>query len=221
MTDDFGGLDQLWPPFALRVTCGPLVLRPLRDADFPEVLAVVHAGVHAPDLMPFSFPWTDATGADMDKQFVQYHWRARAELAPERWQLDLGVWEDGRFVGVQGVSTRDFPVTRTGETGSWLGQAFHGRGIGTLMRQAICVLCLDHLGFAEVTSGAFADNPASQAVSRKVGYRPNGEERYDRKGAPAIMLRLVLAPGDLVRPPYEVEVVGADAFLDLVQARAT
>ena len=24
-------LAQLWPPFALRVTCGPLVMRPLRD----------------------------------------------------------------------------------------------------------------------------------------------------------------------------------------------
>jgi RimJ/RimL family protein N-acetyltransferase len=214
-------LARLWPPFGLRVTCGPLVLRPLRDADFPEVLAVVHAGIHAPDLMPFSFPWTDATGAEMDRQFVQYHWRSRAELAPERWELDLGVWHDGRFVGVQGVSTRDFAVTRTGETGSWLGREFHGRGIGTLMRQAFCVLCLDHLGFEEVTSAAFADNPASQGVSRKVGYRANGEERYARKGAQATMLRLVLRPDDLVRPPYDVDVVGAEAFVDLVQPRAT
>jgi RimJ/RimL family protein N-acetyltransferase len=214
-------MDRIWPPFGLRVTCGPLVMRPMRDEDFPEVLAMVHGGIHAPELMPFAFPWTDATGAEMDRQFVQYHWRARAELTPERWQLDLGVWHDGRFVGVQGVSTRDFAVTRTGETGSWLGRAFHDRGIGTLMRQAICVLCLDHLGFEEVTSAAFADNPASQGVSRKVGYRPNGEERYARKGAPATMIRLVLAPEDLVRPPYDVEVVGAEAFLDLVQARAT
>jgi RimJ/RimL family protein N-acetyltransferase len=214
-------MDRIWPPFGLRVTCGPLVMRPMRDDDFPEVLEVVHGGIHAPELMPFSFPWTDATGAEMDRQFVQYHWRARADLTPERWQLDLGVWHDGRFVGVQGVSTRDFAVTRTGETGSWLGRAFHGRGIGTLMRQTICVLCLDHLGFEEVTSAAFADNPASQGVSRKVGYRPNGEERYARKGAPATMIRLVLAPEDLVRPPYDVEVVGAEAFLDLVQARAT
>jgi RimJ/RimL family protein N-acetyltransferase len=214
-------LAALWPPFGLHLTCGPLVMRPLRDRDFPEVLKVVHAGIHASDAMPFSFPWTDPTGADQERQFVQYHWRARAELAPERWQLDLGVWHEGRFVGVQGVSTRDFPVTRTGETGSWLGQEFQGRGIGTLMRQAMCVLCFDHLGFAEVTSGAFADNPSSQAVSRKVGYRPNGEERYARRGALAAMRRLVLLPEDLVRPPYDVEVAGVDAFLDMVQARAT
>jgi RimJ/RimL family protein N-acetyltransferase len=212
---------DLWPPFALRVTCGPLLLRPMRDEDFPEVLAVVHAGIHAADRMPFSFPWTDPTGAEQERQFLQYHWRARAELAPERWQLDLGVWRDDRFVGVQGISTQDFPVTRTGETGSWLGREFQGEGIGTLMRQAMCVLCFDHLGFEEVTSGAFTDNPASQAVSRKVGYRQNGEERYARKGAVAAMQKLLLRPEDLVRPPYDVDVEGAAGFLELVQTRAT
>jgi RimJ/RimL family protein N-acetyltransferase len=122
---------------------------------------------------------------------------------------------------VQGIATRDFPVTRTGETGSWLGQEFHGRGIGTLMRQAICVLCLDHLGFEEVTSGAFTDNPASLGVSRKVGYRRNGEQRLARKGELATNVQLVLNPEDLVRPPYDVDVVGAEQFLELVQPRAT
>ena len=40
-------------------------------------------------------------------------------------------------------------------------------------------------------------------------------------GDTATMLRLVLRPEDLVRPPYDVEVAGADAFVDLVQPRAT
>jgi RimJ/RimL family protein N-acetyltransferase len=217
-------LAELWPPFALQVTCGPLLLRALRDSDFPEVLAVAQAGIHAADQMPFYVPWTDAQGADLERSFLQYHWRARAELKPESWALDLGVWHEGTFVGVQGVATTDFLVTRTGETGSWLGQRFHGRGTGTLMRQAVCVLCLDHLGFEEVTSGAFSDNPASLAVSRKVGYRANGARRLARKGALATNQQLVLTPEDLVRPPYDVGVVGAPAFRELVglgQARAT
>ena len=224
MTDESGGLAELWPPFGLRMTCGPLVMRPVRDSDFPEVLAVAHAGIHAPELLPFYFPWTDAKGTELERSFLQYHWRARADLSPEKWALDLGVWHEGRFVGVQGVSTQDFLVTRTGETGSWLGQQFHGRGIGTLMRQAICVLCLDHLGFEEVMSGAFSDNPASLAVSRKVGYRPNGEQRLARKGVVATNLRLALTSDDLVRPPHDVRVEGAAAFRELVgivQDRAT
>jgi RimJ/RimL family protein N-acetyltransferase len=214
-------LAALWPPFGLRVTCGPLVMRPLRDEDFPEVLAVVHAGIHGPDLMPFSFPWTDLEGAEQERQFLQYHWGERASLKPEAWALDLGVWHEGHFVGVQGVATHDFQVTRTGETGSWLGMEFHGRGIGTLMRQAICVLCFDHLGFEEITSGAFADNQPSQGVSRKVGYRENGARRFARKGSLATMVQLVLRPEDLVRPPYDVEVEGGERFVAFVQGRAT
>jgi RimJ/RimL family protein N-acetyltransferase len=196
-------------------------MRPLRDDDFPEVLPVVHAGIHAPDRMPFSFAWTDFRGVEQERQFLQFYWGQRASLKPEAWSLELGVWHEGRFVGVQGVGTHDFPVTRTGETGSWLGLEFHGRGIGTLMRQAICVLCFDHLGFEEITSAAFTDNPASQGVSRKVGYRENGERRFARQGALATMVQLVLRPGDLVRPPYDVSVEGAADFLELVQPRAT
>jgi RimJ/RimL family protein N-acetyltransferase len=214
-------LADLWPPFGLRVTCGPLVLRPVRDTDFPEVFAVLHRGVHAPDRMPFYVPWTRAEGTQLERQFLQYHWGMRSSLSPDAWSVDLGVWRDGRFVGMQGVSTKDFPVTRTGETGSWLGQEFQGRGTGTLMRQAICVLCLDHLGFEEVTSAAFTDNPASLAVSRKVGYRADGDRRLARDGQLAITRVLVLRPEDLVRPPYDVAVEGAEAFLELVQGRAT
>ena len=100
-------------------------------------------------------------------------------------------------------------MTRTGETGSWLGQGSQGQGIGTLMRQAICVLCLDHLGFAEVTSGAFATTPPRSGVSRKVGYRRRRRASgWRRKGAVATNVQLLLTPDDLVRPPYDVEVSG-------------
>ena len=218
MTDP---LDVLWPPFGLRVTCGPLVLRAVRDDDWPEVFEVLHRGVHDPDRMPFYFPWTRPRGRELEREVLRYHWGKRSTLRADEWSLDLGVWHEGRFVGIQGVSTKDFPVTRTGETGSWLGQEFHGQGIGTLMRQAICVLCLDHLGFTEVTSAAFADNPASLGVSRKVGYRRDGEQRLSREGELAVNVQLVLTPEALVRPPYDVEVVGAEAFLELVQVRAT
>jgi len=211
-------LAEIWPPFGVRVTCGPLVLRPVRDTDFPEVFEVLHRGVHSPDRMPFYVPWTRATGVELERQFLQYHWGLRSSFSRDAWALDLGVWREGQFVGMQGVSTKDFPVTRTGETGSWLGQVHHGHGTGTLMRQAICVVCFDHLGFEEVTSGAFTDNPASLGVSRKVGYRPAGERRLSREGRLAVNRTLVLRPEDLVRPPYDVAVEGVEPFLAQVLA---
>jgi hypothetical protein len=82
---------------------------------------------------------------------------------------------------VQGFSATDYLVVRTGETGSWLGSRFQGKGIGTAMRQAMCALLFDHLEAEKITSAAFTDNPASLAVSRKVGYTDNGTVRVQRR----------------------------------------
>lgn len=204
-------LADLFPLLGLRVTAGPLELRGITDEDLAALALLAADGVHAPERMPFSFPWTDGTPEEVAQSVLQYHWRKRGELTPKAWSLELGVRWEGELVGIQGVSTTDFLVTRTGETGSWLGLRHHGKGIGTHMRQAICALLFDHLGFQEITSGAFLDNGPSAAVSRKVGYRPNGVVRYQRRDAMAEMQQLVLRPEDLVRgEPIEVE--GAAAF---------
>ena len=53
------------------------------------------------------------------------------------------VSDGGSVAGVQGMLATDFAVNRQVSTGSWLGQAYHGRGIGKEMRAAIL-----HLAFA-------------------------------------------------------------------------
>ncbi len=61
------------------------------------------------------------------------------------------------------------------------------------MRQPACALVLDHLGGEQLTSAAYQDNPASLAVSRKVGYVDNGVERRQRReGELAVLRRRVL-----------------------------
>ncbi len=206
-------LADLFPPFALRVTAGPLEMRALTDDDLLALGDLALRGVHAPGAMPFYFPWTEAPAAELARNTAQYHWRQRASFSPAKWSLDLGVWLGGELVGTQAISTEDFLVTRTGETGSWLGLAHQGRGIGTTMRQAICALAFDHLGFEEVTSAAFLDNPTSLAVSRKVGYEPAGVRRLKRReGELALNQVLVLTPDILVRGEHEVVVQGAEAF---------
>ena len=139
-----------------------------------------------------------------------YHWGKRATFSPDDFCLDLAVVLDGRVIGAQGVAAKDFPVTRTGETGSWLGREFQGRGLGTAMRRAFCELLFDHLGFEEITSAAFLDNPASLGVSRKVGYRPTVVNRLQRReGELALNQGLVLIPETFVRGAQPIEVTGA------------
>lgn len=200
-------------PLGLRITAGPVSLVGITDELVPRLCDLVLAGIHPPDRMPFLHPWTDAPRELLGPNTAQYYWRARAEFTPASWNLDLAVVVGGDVVGVQGLVAQDYAVTRSVETGSWLGRAHQGRGIGTAMRRAVCVLAFDHLGAVEVTSGAFVDNPASLAVSRKVGYRANGTRRRRRReGEVAVEQMFVLTPDDLVRPEHPVEVEGAAAL---------
>ena len=81
------------------------------------------------------------------------------------------------------------------------------------MRRAMCAFVFDHLDAAEITSSAFTDNPASLAVSGKVGYVPNGRVRRERRAGELVStVELVLTPELFVRGEHALEVEGLDAF---------
>lgn len=206
------GIADALPMLGLRIRAGDLELRAITDELIAELGRLAALGIHDPERMPFSFPWTDTPPEEFQQSFAQYHWRTRADFSTAAWSLNLAVLHRGEVVGVQGVATTDFLVTRTGETGSWLGIGQQGRGIGTSMRQVMCAFLFDHLDFIEITSGAFLDNPASLAVSRKVGYVPNGTVRYSRRGKPVDMTKLVLTQTAFQRGPDTLEVEGVEAF---------
>lgn len=192
-------LEQIWPPFALRLEAGDLVLTVLREGDLPELVDLALDGIHDPAQTPFLFPWTDAPADQLPANYVRYVGRVLAGQSPESTSLQLVVRRSGQVVGIQALEGEDFPVTRTLETGSWLARRFHGQGIGTRMRQAVCALAFDHLGAERITSSAFIDNPSSLAVSRKVGYRTNGRQWVARRGVSAEQERLLLTPETFVR----------------------
>lgn len=206
------GIATLFPPLGLRITAGPIELRGLTDDELPALCELAENGIHDPSRMPFFTPWTDAPAGELARNTAAYHWGCRAGWSPQSWSLQLGVWYNGRLVGCQGFETTDYLVTRTGETGSWLGLTHQGQGIGTAMRQALCAFVFDHLDAVEITSGAFVDNPASLGVSRKVGYSPNGVVRMSRRSEVALNQRLVLTPEAFVRGEHPVHVDGLHAF---------
>jgi RimJ/RimL family protein N-acetyltransferase len=202
-------LTDIYPLYALHVSAGPLELRVVRDDDIPALVALAEQGIHDPAVMPFSFPWTDAPSDELPMAMARHYWGARARQTKDAWSLECVVRRNGEVVGIQAIETSDFLITRSGETGSWLARRHHGQGIGTAMRQVICAVAFDYLDFEEITSGAFADNPASRAVSRKVGYRENGRSRTKRRdGELASLERLVLTPSDLIRSELEIRVEG-------------
>ncbi len=209
-------LKEAWPPYALAIRCGDLELRVVRDDDLPELIELISEGVHDPDTMPFSVPWTREPPDRAPAEYARYHWGQRVRLTPSDWSLNFLARRAGVAVGVQDLRGHDFTVTRVGQTGSWLGQRFHGRGIGTRMRATVCAFAFDSLGAVELRSSAFLDNPASLAVSRKVGYRADGTFVVAREGTAATEQRLLLRPEWLVRPEEPVVVTGVDPLLQFL-----
>lgn len=181
-----------WPLLDLRVVTPRLELRPPDDDDLDALAALAADGVHPPDEMPFSEPWTDADPPEVRRRVLQWEWRSRGEWSAERWRLNLSVWADDVCVGTQGISADDFPMMRTITSGSWLGAAHQGKGLGKEMRAAALHLAFAELGAKRAETSAFADNHASLGVTRALGYEPNGEAVELRRGQPATQLRFVL-----------------------------
>jgi len=203
-------LQEIWPPYGVRIEENDLTLTILTDEDIPGLVDLALNGIHEPDAMPFSTPWTAVEPERLPANMIRFFSGVRAQLTPQKFDLLFAVRIAHELAGIQAMHTTDFGVTRTAETGSWLGQSYQRRGIGTRMRRAVCAFAFDHLGAVELTSGAFVDNPASLAVSTKVGYRPNGRFRMTRReGEVAINQRLVLTPDAFVRGE-PITVTGAE-----------
>jgi RimJ/RimL family protein N-acetyltransferase len=207
-----------WPLEHLVLRTPRLELRPDDDEGLRELVEVAYRGVHPPEEMPFAVGWTDADPAYLGRGMLQYFWSKRAGLAPEKWSVHFLVRVEGRVVGVQSLHATGFGVTREVGSGSWIGLRHQGRGIGTEMRAAVLLFAFDHLGATRARSSAFVGNHASNAVSRRLGYRRNGTETVVRRGVPTDDVRFVLDRDDLARPPWTLEVDGAEGCLGLLGA---
>jgi len=204
-------LARFWPLLGLRLATPRLVLTPLRDPDMPEVLELILDGVHEPGAMPFYLPWTEAPRDELIPNTLRYWWTSRGALLPTDWALPFVVRMSGSVLGVQDLMAKDFAVTRTVHTGSFLGLAHHGRGVGTEMRAAVLDFAFDHLKAERADSSAFTDNPASLRVSEKLGYSFDGTRVVQRRpGERAVEQRLILTPADFRRPAWRVQVAGLE-----------
>ena len=193
-----------------------LEIRLPREDEFADLLALIVGGIHDPATMPFTTPFTDRPSPQRERESAQWWWRQRAEWSADKWNLTGAVFVDGRVVGVQDINAEHFASVRSVATGSWLGLAHQGQGLGREMRQAILHLAFAGLGAEEALSGAFFDNAPSLATSRSVGYQTNGEVLAARRDGSARLVNLRID-----RPTWEgrrrddIEIIGLDGCLDM------
>ena len=186
-------LTDLWPQYGLTVRTPRLALRLPREGELAEAAALAGEGVHPPGERPFLTPWTDGGPVDRARAVLRGHWHGLAAWEPASWALGLGVFLDGRPIGMVTLRATDFPVVRQVVTSSWLGLRHHGRGYGTEARAGLLALAFDHLGATAALTEVFRDNHASQGVSRKLGYQPDGISVDARDGVALVSDRLRLS----------------------------
>lgn len=208
-----------WPLFGLRITTPRIELRYPDDADVQALADLAADGIHDPAWTPFGIPWTDVAPPEQQRKSMQHHWLLRATLTPDDWHLPMAVVSDGVIVGVQGVAGKEFPIRRVVGTGSWLGKAHQGQGIGKEMRAAVLHLAFAGLDAVRAESGAWHDNRPSLGVSSALGYVENGDEVVMRRDVADRQIRLKLERAEWeARRRDDIEIFGLEPCLELLGA---
>ncbi|MFD6948972.1 GCN5 family acetyltransferase [Nocardiopsis sp. TSRI0078] len=185
-----------FPPLGLRLNTPRLELRVPSYDDLGQLAEVAVEGIHGPDTMPFAEPWTDQPPDRVALGVVQYNLGRMASWTPRDWNLNLVVVHEGAVVGIQDMRARDFAVIRQVGTGSWLGRAHQGRGIGTEMRAAVLHLAFAELGAVAAVSSVIEGNRASERVCERLGYRADGINLIEVRGKRAVEHRYRLTRQD-------------------------
>lgn len=210
-------LNRHWPLFDLVIRTPRLECRYVTQELAVELVELAAKGIHPPERMPFNMAWTDAPPGELERNSLQHFWRTWSSHRPDEWTLPFAVVADGVVVGTTDVRGSDFAVLRQAGTGSWLGQAYQGKGLGTEFRHAMLELAFAHLGAVRARSAAYDDNTASLGVSRKLGYREDGEKWMVRRGEPARQIRLAMDRADWERiRRSDITVEGLEPCLPLL-----
>ena len=214
-------ISRYWPLLALSIRTPRLELRLPNDDELSELAELAARGVYRAGERPFFSRWAERAPADVARAVIQRQWRKRGAWTPEHWALELAVFDDetGQPLGVQEIRGKDFAALGEVETASWLGVEHQGRGYGTEARLAVLHLAFAELGAEYALSASFVDNASSIAVSRKLGYQPDGVQRDVREGRVLVTQRFRMSRDDWSqRERPEIEVAGAGACLELFGA---
>lgn len=211
-----------WPLFDIRLRTERLELRWPTDDDCLALTELAGRGIHKPGWMPFAHPWTEQPSPERERTSMQFYWSTRANWKPESWNFVLVTLLDDEVVGTQSIGASDFAIRKVVESGSWLGQAFQGQGLGKEQRAAVLELAFTGLGATRAESAAREDNRPSLGVSKSLGYEENGDAVVSNSGKAIrqINLKLSRQRWESCRS-HDVQISGLAPCLELFGAATT
>ena len=167
-----------------------LALRAMCAADIPAFVPLLNDFEVVKNLTHIPHPYTEADG----RAFIARTEQKRREGLSLNYAVLFGA---ETFVGfctanIEDDSGRTHPGSR--ELGYWYGRPFWGRGFATEAAQAVVEHAFEVLGTTALTSGVYADNPASGRVLEKLGFWKigTGERNCVSRGAIVIANEMLL-----------------------------
>jgi RimJ/RimL family protein N-acetyltransferase len=159
-----------------------LYLRPPAAVDAAAIVAIVADWEVARRLSRVPHPYTHADYRVFLEQVV---------VMEPTWAIFRR--EVNQLVGVIGLSPhRD---GQSAELGYYIGRPHWGLGLATEAGEAIVRLAIEDFGYARLTSGYHADNPASGRVLAKLGFKPAGHSQRpclaEGRDKPSIIVELL------------------------------
>jgi RimJ/RimL family protein N-acetyltransferase len=215
-------LADMWPLYGLMIQTSRLTLRLAREDDLPRLTAAARV-ISNPGEPQLHLRWMYDPTPEMERQFLQRHWRSLAHWKPDSWYLPLTLYLDGQPIGVQSIWASDFARLRSAGTGSWITRTQQGHGYGTEARAAVLELAFARLSAEEACTEYIEGNHASARVSRKLGYTGNGQHTIYRNDTrlTEYRLRLDRLAWTQHRSGIPCTITGIEPCLDLFGAPAT
>ncbi|MBV8457747.1 MAG: GNAT family N-acetyltransferase [Acetobacteraceae bacterium] len=177
-----------------------LVLRPLGPGDAEALHRLVNDWEVSRNLAAVPFPYPRQLADD---------WIAstQRELAGgAAYHLAITGQDGGQELLVGVVGLRVAAKTRSGRLGYWVGRRFWGHGVATEAAGKLARWALANLDIDWLEANVAADNPASSAVLKRIGFRETakGSEAFVSRGGEYPVLRYE-ATRDDVFPGVEPE----------------
>lgn len=150
----------------VELTTARLRLEPIDPGHAEELWRATEASL--PELRPWMF-WAAQADAGSTRAFT--------EGAPREWEEGVGyhfvIRDRDGMAGALGIEV-PVPVRRLGEVGYWVASSRAGRGYATEAGSALVSFAFDVLELYRLELRAGVENPATQRVAEKLGFRREG-----------------------------------------------
>ena len=163
---------------------GGAVLRSLRPDDAEQLVALIAANRVR---LTRWFGWADQDGAE--DAATQAAWIEERAGDPRSLEPN-GIWVEGELAGEASLWVD--PEHDIGEFGSWVGEAFIGRGLATRAGQALLKAGFEDVGLHRVQARVGVDNLRARALAKRLKMREEGVLRGAAKVGGGLYVDVVM-----------------------------